>query len=229
MKTNTFLKLALVLWMCLVIVASFLFTPAAKGFPGETSRIMFYHVPQAWIAAIAFLISMIFSIRYLAKRQVVADLLAGTAAELGMMFCILATLSGSIFAKSTWGSYWNWDPRETSIIILLMIYGAYFALRSAIPDPDRKRTFAAAYAILAFVTVPFFLFILPRITVSLHPEDTMNPAKPGLDGRFLFVFLNSLGAFTGLFAWIFRMKYRITQLEHKLDKGLESWITDSSM
>ena len=151
MKFSIILKIALIIWMSMVIVASFLFTTAAKGFPGETSRIMFYHVPQAWIAGIAFLISMIFSIRYLIKRNIEADLLAGTAAELGMMFCILATVTGSIFAKITWGSYWNWDPRETSIVILLMIYGAYFALRSAIPDPDRKRTFAAAYAILAFM------------------------------------------------------------------------------
>jgi heme exporter protein C len=226
MKLNTILKIVIVIWMSLVIVASFLFTAPAQGFPGETSRIMFYHVPQAWIAAIAFLISMIFSVRYLMKRRVSDDLLADSAAELGFMFCVLATITGSVFARITWGAYWNWDPRETSIVILLMIYGAYFALRSAVPDPDRKRTFAAAYAILAFVTVPFFLFILPRITMSLHPENTMNPTKPGLDGRFLLVFLNSLGAFTGVFVWIFRIKFRLLTLEHKVEKGLDSWTMD---
>ncbi len=169
---------------------------------------------------------MIFSIRYLQKRVMSSDLLAETAAELGMMFCILATVTGSIFAKTTWGSYWNWDPRETSIVILLMIYGAYFALRSGISDPDRKRTLAAAYAILAFVTVPFFLFILPRITVSLHPEDTMNPLKPRLDARFLLVFLNSLGAFTGLYVWIYRLKYRMLRLRQHIHKDLETWEMD---
>jgi heme exporter protein C len=113
----------------------------------------------------------------------------------------------------TWGSFWNWDPRETSIVILLMIYGAYFALRSAVPDPEKKRVFAAVYAILAFVTVPFLVFVVPRITASLHPEDTMNPANPGMDPKTLKVFLGSLFAYTGLFVWMLRLKMRVLRLE----------------
>ena len=206
-------KFLLTIWMAVIIVAAFLYAEAATGFPGETSRILFFHVPQAWIATLAFLISMIASAVYLAKRHVKADYLAQSAAELGFLFCVLATITGSIFAKATWGSFWNWDPRQTSIVILLMIYGAYFAVRSAVSDPNRRRVFAAVYSILAFVTVPFLDFVVPRITTSLHPENTMNPAHPGMDPKTLKVFLGSLFAYTGLFVWMLRLKIRVLAIE----------------
>jgi heme exporter protein C len=206
-------KVLLTIWMTLIIVAAFVYAGAAAGFPGETSRILFFHVPQAWVATLSFLISMIGSCIYLARRNLKADNLALSAAELGLLFCLLATASGSIFAKAAWGSFWNWDPRETSIVILLMIYGAYFALRSAVGDPEKRRVFGAVYSILAFVTVPFLVFVVPRITASLHPEDTMNPAKPGMDPKTLKVFLGSLLAYTGLFIWILRLRLRLLNLE----------------
>ncbi len=162
---------------------------------------------------------MIASCIYLARRNLKADNLALSAAELGLLFCLLATASGSIFAKAAWGSFWNWDPRETSIVILLMIYGAYFALRSAVGDPDKRRVFAAVYSILAFATVPFLVFVVPRITASLHPEDTMNPAKPGMDPKTLKVFLGSLIAYTGLFVWMLMLRLRLLKLEHLREPG----------
>ena len=210
------IKVLLIIWMALIIVASFFYSGAAAGFPGQTSRIMFFHVPQAIIATISFLVSMIGSVLYLSKRRINADHLALSAAEIGLLLSILATITGSIFAKPTWNSYWHWDPRETSIVILLMIYGAYFALRSAIPDPEKKRVFAGVYSILAFVTVPFLVFILPRITVSLHPEDTLNPANPGMDVKTMRVFLGSLLAYSGLYLWMLRLKMRILMAEDSL-------------
>ena len=206
-------KALLTIWMTVIIVAAFLYADAAVGFPGETSRILFFHVPQAWVATLSFLLSMIASCMYLARRNTKRDHLALSAAELGLLFCVLATASGSIFAKAAWGSFWNWDPRETSIVILLMIYGAYFALRSAVPDLEKRRVFAAVYSILAFATVPFLVFVVPRITASLHPEDTMNPVKPGMDPKTLKVFLGSLLAYTGLYVWLLRLKMRVLRLE----------------
>ena len=208
-------KILLLLWMGFIIIAAFWLTDAAKGFPGQTSRILFFHVPQAWVATLSFLLSMIGSVLFLAKQRAIDDQLALASAELGFVFCVLATVTGSIFAKVTWGSYWNWDPRETSIVLLLMIYGAYFALRSAVPDGEKKKRFAAVYAILAFVTVPFLVFIMPRITVSLHPEDTMNPASPGMDPTTLKVFLGSMAAYTGLYVWMLRLRMRVLVLEHR--------------
>lgn len=211
-------KIGLVVWMALIIVAAFLYAePAtdfvAAGFPKQVSRILFFHVPTAWVATLSFLLSMIASVVYVAKRRLRADYMAQSAAELGFLFCVLATVTGSIFAKSTWGSFWNWDPRQTSIVILLMIYGAYFALRSAVPDPERRRVFAAVYSILAFVTVPFLVFVVPRITESLHPENTMNPTGPEMDPKTLIVFLGSLFAYTCLFIWMLRLRMRVLRIE----------------
>jgi heme exporter protein C len=94
------------------------------------------------------------------------------------LFSILATVSGSIFAKLVWGSFWNWDPRETSILILLLIYGAYFALRSAIDDSERRQQLAAVYALFAFVTAPLLTFVVPRLYEnSLHPNCAFLPGS----------------------------------------------------
>ena len=205
-------KILLTIWMNLIIAAVFLYVEPAAGFPGEVSRILFFHVPMAWVATLAFLLSMIASSVYLITRKVNADFLAQSSAELGFLFCFLATVTGSIFAKATWGSFWNWDPRQTSIIMLLMIYGAYFVLRSAVPDHEKRRVFAGVYSILAFCTVPFLVFVVPRITRSLHPEDTLNPASPGMDVKTLIFFLGSLCAYTGLFVWMLRLKVRMLRI-----------------
>jgi len=129
-----------------------------------------------------------------------------------LLFCVIATVSGSVFAKATWGSYWNWDPRETSIFVLLLIYGAYFALRSSVDDPARRGSLAAVYGILAFITVPLLVFVAPRIPAvqSLHPDGPILATGGGLDmdGRMMTVFISSLLGFTGLYAWVFSLRLR---------------------
>ncbi|MCD4764714.1 MAG: cytochrome c biogenesis protein [Desulfobacterales bacterium] len=215
-------KILLTIWMNLIIAAVFLCIEPAAGFPGEVSRILFFHVPTAWVATLAFLLSMIASCVYLITRKINADFLAQSSAELGFLFCFLATVTGSIFAKATWGSFWNWDPRQTSIVMLLMIYGAYFVLRSAVPDHEKRRVFAGVYSILAFCTVPFLVFVVPRITSSLHPEDTLNPASPGMDMKTLIFFLGSLCAYTGLFVWMLRLKVRMLKLLDREQRAFRS-------
>ena len=210
-------KILLLVWMCAVIVAAFLL-PAPQSQLGEVSRIFFFHVPVAWIAVLAFLTSFVFSILYLRRKDPKFDAEASTAARLGLLFVILATLSGSVFAKSTWGSFWNWDPRETSIFILLLIYGAYFALRSAVESEERKAVLSSVYAIMAFITVPFLVFVVPRVYQSLHPTDSV------IDVRFqlqmpppiLITFLASLVGFTLLFVWMFTLELRINRIASQL-------------
>jgi heme exporter protein C len=135
---------------------------------------------------------------------------------MGFIFCILATVTGSVWAKFTWGSYWNWDPRQTSIFILLLIYGAYFALRSSIDAPERKARLSSVYAIIAFVTVPFFVFIMPRIVESLHPDPIVNSSgKVNMDSKMLAIFLTSLFAFTLLFFWMYNLKVRMEKIYYE--------------
>lgn len=194
------------------------YMPALK----DTARVLYFHVPMSWIGVVAFFMAMVYSIKYLRSSDIMNDIKASSAAQMGFIFCILATVTGSVWAKFTWGSFWNWDPRQTSIFILLLIYGAYFALRSAIDSPDRRARLSSVYAIIAFVTVPFFVFIMPRIVESLHPDPIVNSSgKIHMDGKMLAIFLTSLFTFTLLFFWMYNLKVRMEKLSYeKLKKDI---------
>jgi heme exporter protein C len=209
-------KIILFLVMSGTIVAAFVF-PAPQQALGEASRIFYFHVPQAWVAVVAFVVSLVASIRFLRKGEMVDDDRARVSAGLGLVFSLLATVSGSIFAKVTWQSFWNWDPRETSILILLLIYGAYFALRTAVENEEKRARLAAVYAIFAFVTVPFLVFVIPRVMLSLHPQDSIVDSSGSItmSATTALVFFSSLTAFTGLFVWIYRLAFRVCRLERK--------------
>jgi heme exporter protein C len=163
-------KLLLGIWIAGVVVSMFLIIPQYAGL-GNAGRIIIMHVPTAWVTSVAFGVSAVYSILYLRRRRTADDAFAVAAAEVGFLFCILATVTGAIFAQLVWGVFWNWDPRETSILVLLLIYAAYFALRSAIDEPERQRRLAAVYNLFAAVTMPFLLFVAPRVAESsLHPN-----------------------------------------------------------
>jgi len=201
------------LWLLLSIFAAFLWAPAAAQFIGQSSRIVFFHVPMAWIASLAFLISGWQSLRFLKTRDLAHDRKAKVAVRQGLLFAFLATVTGSIFAKVMWGSYWNWDPREISITMLLFIYAAYLVLRSAVDDPLRRASLSAVYALFAFVTMPFFVFIIPRVYFSLHPDTLINArGKIGMEGRILVTFLASLAGFTGFYVLLYRLECRLEEL-----------------
>ena len=212
-------QLLLFVWMSLVIVAGFLYAPLAEKLY-EMTRIIYFHIPAAWVAVLAFLVSTVFSIRYLATRAWGDDARAAISAELGLLFAVLATASGAIFAKAMWGAYWNWDPRETSIFLLLLIYGAYLTLRSAVEGEDKRARLAAVYNILAFVTVPFLVFVVPRLYFSLHPDPLLNAqARLEMHPRMLQVFLASLAGFTMLYFWIFDLSWKVARLKRKQEEA----------
>jgi heme exporter protein C len=216
MTITSIFKWILLAFMSGVIVAAFLYVHPAEGFIGESSRIVFFHVPTAWVAVLAFLMSCVTSIMYLRRQQPIDDIRAAVASGLGVLFCALATITGAVFAKIMWGAYWNWDPRQTSITILLLIYAAYFALRGAIQDPERRATLAAVYAILAFVTVPFLVFVVPRIYWSLHPDSIINTRGANeFDSRYTQVLMASLVGFTGLYIWLYTLGCRIEAMWHR--------------
>jgi heme exporter protein C len=215
---NKIWQFGLFIWLILVCLAAFMWAPLAEGL-GEYTRILYFHVPVAWVTVLSFLIGAVYSIIYLRKRQIKYDHIAEAAGQLGLIYCILATVTGSVWAKVSWGSFWNWDPRETSIFILLLIYAAYFALRSAIEQEDRKAVLSSVYSIFAFITVPFFVFIVPRIYSSLHPDPLVNAnAKINMDGKMLTTFLSSLFGFTVLYIWILKRKIDVVKIKLALRK-----------
>lgn len=205
-------------WMAVVIYFAFA-EPAPQQQIGETSRIFYFHVPCAWTCVLAFFITALFSVRYLLKKDPALDSKAALSAQLGLMFCILATLSGSIWARFAWGAFWNWDPRQTSIFLQLLIYLAYFSLRGSISETEKRATFSAAYAILAFLTVPFLIFVVPRITPSLHPSDTVigKEAKFNLGLEEFLILGASFISFTCLYYQLYRLgaKIKVAELARK--------------
>ncbi len=222
-------KIGLVVLLTAVIVAGFAMpmVPAPTQWyelpiiPAleDKARIIFFHVPMSWTTLVAFFASMVYGMMYLRTKKLDYDLRSVSAAGLGTMFCILATVTGSIWAKFNWGSFWNWDPRETSIFVLLLIYGAYFALRSAIEVDEKRATLSAVYAIIAGVTAPFFIFVMPRIMTGLHPgakgdESGSTPvAQLHMPPNMRVVFFASIIGFTILYFWMFNIKIRSARLE----------------
>lgn len=205
-------------------------TPSPQGWlefpviPGleEKARNIFFHVPTAWTTVLAFLVSMFYGIRYLRKRNLDDDLKSVTSAGLGFLFCVLATVTGALWAKFNWGSFWNWDPRQTSIFILLLIYGAYFALRSAVETDEKRATLSAVYAVIAGLTVPFFIFIMPRMMSGLHPgaKGDSSGAGPLFESKMMaanmrVLFYISMIGFNLLYVWLFNLRLRVARLDYR--------------
>ena len=201
------------LGMAAICWGAFLYARPAQNFVGESSRIVFFHVPQAWVSTLAFFVAAWYSWMYLRKRRIEDDEAACAAARLGFLFCLLATVTGSIFARVMWNSYWNWDPRETSIVLLLLVYGAYLGLRGALEDPERRATLSAAYALVAVVTVPFLTFAVPRMYQSLHPDTVINArGKVEMSMDIRIVFFSSMVAFMALFYWMWNLDRRVSRI-----------------
>jgi heme exporter protein C len=205
-------RVLLLLWIAGWMIAAFL-APVVPVL-GNTTRVLYFHIPCAWLTVVALAWSMGHSIAYLRTGRMSHDDHAAAAAELGMLFCIGATVTGAIWAKAKWGAYWNWDPRETSIFFLLLIYGAYLALRSALDDERKRARLSAVYSAVAFVSVPFLMFVVPRMLATLHPDPIINSAgKVDMDRRISLAFSMMLIGFTVLFYWLLSLRVRLARLE----------------
>ena len=171
------LKLLLLPYLAAVVAAAFLWPKPAEGFIGESSRIVFFHVPCAWTSTLAFLVAAGYSFAYLRRRNPWHDEIACAAVKLGLLFGVLTLVTGlPLRQASCGGRWWNWDPRESSYLLLVFLYAAYLFLRAAIDDPERRARIAAVYALFAVVLMPFLVFVAPRVTASLHPQTVINPA-----------------------------------------------------
>jgi len=203
-------------WIVLFIVLAFVWAPLVPVL-GPTTRVLYFHIPAAWVTVLALGWSMLHSVLYLRTRKIGHDDHAAAAAEIGLLFCITAAVSGALWAKAMWGAYWNWDPRETSIFFIMLIYAAYLALRAAVDDEQRRARLSAIYSAIAFVAVPFLMFVVPRIYFTLHPDPIINVrGKVDMDPRIRWVFLAMLIGMTGVYFWVQQLRVRVVRLERRL-------------
>jgi len=204
------LKVLLIPYLAAVIAAAFLWPEPAQGFIGESSRIVFFHVPCAWTSSLAFLVAAGYSLAFLVRRNPWHDDIAAAAVRIGLLFGVLTLVTGSLFANIMWGSWWNWDPRQSSYLLLVFLYAAYLFLRSAVEDPDRRARIAAVYALFSAVLMPFLVFVAPRVTASLHPQTVINPqGRILMDRPTKVVFFAALFGFSGLFLWLLSLEARV--------------------
>jgi heme exporter protein C len=211
---GTLLKIGLLAGMALVIAGAFLYAPPAAGFRvPELARLLFFHVPNAMAASCASVASAWYAIRYLMTHDLKFDIKSHAASGLAMLFWLLTTITGAVFAKVQWGAYWNWDPKQSAIFVLLLIYMAYFALRSAVHDPRKAAAISAGYALFAAVTVPFLTYVLPNApgVQSLHPQGVVF-SDDGMDSRYKLIFWSATLCFLGLTLWIFRLQVSIEEM-----------------
>ena len=190
----------------LLLAGIIFFVPPAKGL-GELSKIIFFHIPTAWVAVIEFFTSAFFAAKFLKSENIFYDELSAKAARLGFIFVLFSTTSGAIFSKLTWGAYWNWDPRQTTIFVLILIYGAYLTLRASTANEKVRAKISAVYSLLSVLTVPFLVFIIPRMYFSLHPSPIINSAgKIEMDTTMLIAVIGVLIDATLIFVQLMRRR-----------------------
>lgn len=184
--------------------AVFFIVPPAEGL-GNYVRIAFFHIPTAWVAVVAFFGAAYWGARYLKTRELRYDAKSAHSAILGLIFTLMATVSGAVFSKLTWGAYWNWDPRQTTIFVLLLIYAAYVTLRMTMRDERARASSSAVYALFSFIAVPFLVFILPRMFFSLHPSPVLNETgRIDMDAVMLGTLVLSLIDMTLIYIWLMK-------------------------
>ncbi|HSE05331.1 MAG TPA: heme ABC transporter permease CcmC [Methylomirabilota bacterium] len=196
------------------LAAGFGYAPS-EAVQGNVQRIMYLHVPAVLTAYLAFVLVLAGSIGYLATRRAGWDRLAGAAGELGVLFTGLTIVSGSIWGKPTWGTWWTWDARLTSTAVLFLVYVGYLLLRSLIEDPDARGRYAAVVGIVGAVNIPIVHFSVKWWRALHQPSTILGPERSPIDPAIgLALFVNWV-AFTLLFAYFLTRRMEIARLEEQ--------------
>jgi heme exporter protein C len=194
----------------------FLVSPPDRDM-GHLQKIMYVHVPSAWIAMVAFFLVFAASALYLWLRDERLDLLAAAAAEVGVVLTGLTLALGSIWGRPTWGVWWTWDPRLTSTAILFLIYSGYLALRNLTDEPERRERWSAVVGILAFLNVPI-VYMSVRWWRTLHQVQSTPSTLDS--GYVLGLRLNAL-AFLLVFVYLVGRRYQAARLERAVERRAE--------
>ncbi len=185
----------------------------------ESIRNAYFHIPMWFAMIFVFLAGVINCIRYLRKQDILADARAEALTRVGILLGAMGLASGAVWAKYTWGAFWSNDIKQTMTAVALLIYLAYFVLRNAVEDPEKKARLSAVYNLFAFAALIPLIYVVPRLRDSLHPGAGGNPALGGedLDSTMRMVFYPAIIGWTLLAFWIAQLSYRMRRLELTLE------------
>lgn len=192
-----------------------LFVVRPDALQGEVQRLMYVHVPTAWVAMLAFFVVFVTSVLYLIQRDERWDLVAVASAEVGVLFTALTLVLGSLWGRPTWGVWWTWDPRLTTTAIMLVIYVGYLAVRGFAEDPDRRARWSAVVGIAGFVDVPI-VYLSVTWWRSLHqPPSTPQSIAP----EMLWALVLNLLAFTLVYAYLAARRHHLARLRREAERA----------
>lgn len=212
---NLLLGLSFVLMM-ISLYLIFIYAPTEREM-GEIQRIFYFHVPLAWIAFLAFFVVFVSSIVYLRKRESRWDILAHSSAEIGVMFTTLVLITGPIWAKPVWGTWWEWEARLTSSLVLWLTYVVYLLIRSYAGEESRGARFAAVLGIVGFINVPI-VYLSVNLWRTQHPPELVSD----LGGKMLLTLLVSIATFTILFITLLSYSIAIRSMAERVKRLKQS-------
>jgi heme exporter protein C len=183
---------------------------------GNVQRIMYLHVPTVLVAYLAFTVVLVASIVYLARRAPTADRLAHASAEVGVLFTGLTIASGAIWGKPTWGTWWTWDARLTSVAILFVMYLGYLLLRRMIEDHDRAARYAAVLGIVAALDIPLVHFSVYWWRTLHQPPSMLRPGPAAMPDGILAALLVNVAAFALLYAYFVAKRMHVLRREEEV-------------
>lgn len=184
---------------------------------GNVQRIMYLHVPSVWVAYLAFTVVFVASIAYLAKRAEAADRLAHASAEVGVLFTGITIATGSIWGKPTWGTWWTWDARLTSVAVLFVMYVGYLLLRGMIDEHERAARYAAVLGVVAALNIPLVHFSVSWWRTLHQPPSLMRPGPSSMPPVIVWALLVNFLAFSLLYFYFLARRTRLLRLEAEAD------------
>lgn len=215
------LDIITVILLIAATIMVFFYAPT-EAVMGQVQRVFYFHVAAGWVGMLAFLVAAIAGVAYLAKGNRKWDIVGLSAIEIGIVFAFINIVTGSIWARPIWNTWWTWDPRLTTATVMELIYVAYLMLRQGIEDPDRRARFGAVYAIVGFLSVPL-TFFSARLFRTIHPV-VIGSNEAGAQGQFdmtplmLQTFMFSLITFSFIFADLLWHRIRLGQLAEKVEQ-----------
>lgn len=215
---KTWLKILTVILLLYTIIGGFLFDVPRLNIVNETIRALYFHVPMWFGMVVLFCISTVHSIKYLRNPSIEKDIRSVEFANVGLVLGLLGIFTGMIWANYTWGSPWHGDPKQNGAAIALLVYLAYFVLRGSVENEESRARLSAVYNIFAFAAMIPLIFIIPRMTSSMHPGSGGNPGfnMYDLDSKMRMVFYPAVIGWILLGIWIATLRIRVRNIEEKI-------------